>query len=158
MKKFETIIAQMNEEMETLREKYKEKTQFIFKSMFSEFFSEHPEVTAFGWHQYTPYFNDGDECVFRCNVEYGWATNAPDYQNVSYGEYDGENEDWVWVDDPDYGCQNEELIPEKTSKSLEKLRKVLGGIDEEVYKTMFGDHVTVIVTPNGIETEYYEHD
>lgn len=34
-----------------------------------------PTIIAFGWHQFTPYFNDGDECVFSA---YGaWFYTQP---------------------------------------------------------------------------------
>lgn len=32
---------------------------------FREFFETNPDIVALRWHQYTPYFNDGDACVFE---------------------------------------------------------------------------------------------
>lgn len=39
---------------------------------FAEFFQDAPEVTSVHWTQYTPYFNDGDECKFSIN---GFSAN-----------------------------------------------------------------------------------
>ena len=38
------------------------------------------------------------------------------------------------------------------------IRDMISNIDEDLMKVMFGDHVKVVVTANGIETEEYEHD
>src|ERR1700675_3210663 len=42
----------------------------LFTEMSAELFNDNPTLMAFGWQQYTPYFNDGEECVFRCNGDY----------------------------------------------------------------------------------------
>lgn len=41
---------------------------------------------------------------------------------------------------------------------FEAFYKTIDMIPNDVIKAAFGDHVRVIVTKNGIETEYYEHD
>jgi len=38
------------------------------------------------------------------------------------------------------------------------IKDMISGIDENLMKAMFDDHVKVVVTANGIETEEYEHD
>jgi len=42
----------------------------LFTEMSTELFNENPTLMGFGWTQYTPYFNDGDVCTFRCNSDY----------------------------------------------------------------------------------------
>lgn len=157
-KSIEEMIHNMNAEMANMREAYQAKMKVIFQDAFKEYFKECPEVTAFGWRQYTPYFNDGDECVFRCNVDYGFVTNAKDYQSgIQYGEYEGDQEN-VWIEDPDYGDFNEELIPEHVIEKTKILRRVLSKIDDDVYLQIFGDHCKVYATPAGFDVEEYEHD
>ena len=39
-----------------------------------------------------------------------------------------------------------------------EIRNMVNGIDEDLMKAMFDDHVKVIVTPKGIEVEEYSHD
>jgi hypothetical protein len=153
----EKLFDEMNAEMQALRETYQRRGQEIFKQAFKEFFDANPEVTAVGWKQYTPYFNDGDACVFRCNADYAFITNAADYGDISYGEYDGDDEN-VWIEDPDYGDYQEELIPKNVSKNAEALRRLLGKIDDDVFLDMFGDHVQVFATREGFDVQDYEHD
>ena len=38
-----------------------------FKGWFTEFFALYPMVTTIRWTQFTPYFNDGEPCVFSVN-------------------------------------------------------------------------------------------
>lgn len=43
-------------------------------------------------------------------------------------------------------------------KDFHEVANMISGIDEDLMKAMFGDHVKVIVTKSGIETEHYDHD
>lgn len=153
----EKLFDQMNNEMAELKANYQKRGQEIFKMAFKEFFEANPEVNVVGWRQYTPYFNDGEACEFRCYAEYAFVSNAKDYQNVEYGEYDGD-EEGVWVEDPDYGDTNPEMIPESVIKNAEVLRKLLSKIDDDVFLDMFDDHVKVYATREGFEVTEYEHD
>jgi hypothetical protein len=42
----------------------REKGQEIMKSAVEAFFAANPKINGVAWTQYTPYFNDGDECHF----------------------------------------------------------------------------------------------
>ena len=151
------MIDEMNNEIEALRETYKQKTQVLFKKAFIAFFDKNPEVTAVSWHQYTPYFNDGDACVFSTYAGYASVTNAKDYENIEWGTYQGEDEG-VWIDDPDYGNFNEELIPTTISADADALRKLLDSVPDDMYERMFGDHVIVTATREGFDVTEYHHD
>jgi hypothetical protein len=39
-----------------------------------------------------------------------------------------------------------------------EIKSMIGGLDEDLMKAMFGDHVKVIVSKDGIEVEEYDHD
>lgn len=153
----EKLFDQMNAEMQALRETYQKRGQEIFKLAFKEFFDANPEVHVVGWRQYTPYFNDGDTCEFNCYAEYAFVSNAKDYENIRWGEYNGDDEN-VWVEDADYGDTNEELIPKSVSANSAALRKLLAKIDEDVFLDMFGDHVQVFATREGFDVQDYDHD
>ena len=60
----EKLFDDMNKEMAELKKVYQTKTQEIFKLVFKQFFESNPEVNVVGWRQYTPYFNDGEACIF----------------------------------------------------------------------------------------------
>lgn len=116
----------------------------LLKPGFELFFNEHPDVKAVGWSQYTPYFNDGEECVFSLHGMYASAT---DEREESF--YD---EGWTEVyGDPEDGFTKESW------DALSKLEEALNDA-EDVLRDAFGDHVAVYVTRDGIDVEEYEHD
>jgi hypothetical protein len=43
-------------------------------------------------------------------------------------------------------------------KDFDELKSMINGIDENLMEAMFGDHVKVIVSAEGIEVEEYDHD
>lgn len=70
MSAFENItnkIAEQNAKLEEMRKAHMKELQGDFNQIIKLFFDECPKVQAVVWSQYTPYFNDGDECVFRVN-------------------------------------------------------------------------------------------
>lgn len=156
--KIESLFDDMNKEMEVLRASYQERGQKIFKEAFKEFFKNTPEATVVGWRQATPYFNDGEPCEFSCYAEYAFVSNATDYDSIQYGEYDGDDEETVWIEDPDYGDCNEELIPQHVHDNAESLRRLLSKVSEDIYLDMFGDHVIVRATREGFDVTTYDHD
>jgi len=151
------LIETMNAEMAETRKRFQERMQEVFKDAFKQFFADNPEVYCVTWRQYTPYFNDGEACTFRCCAEYAAFTNATDYTNVRYGEYEGEDER-VWVYDRDYGDHNSELMPQGISVNANQFCKLLSKIDEDVFLQTFGDHCIVYATRDGFETTEYAHD
>jgi hypothetical protein len=96
-----------------------------------------PEVTQFGWVQYTPYFNDGDACIFHA---YGaWVKTVSDSP-------DHEWEFEVGSDDPQ---QHRDF-----SDAVE------GGHFYIALLETFGDpaRITVDKDTGEIRMDYYEHD
>lgn len=118
---------------------------------FAEVFDRHPELTAIKWVQYTPYFNDGDECVFRvCEF---MVTNAPDPSDVDrYGEYDGPDSADVFV----VTSYDDKAKRYSDVWEIETFaHSVLGG---QVFLDTFNNHVIVTVTRDGIDVEDYDHE
>lgn len=52
---------------------------------FQKIFDAIPELGLITWNQYTPYFNDGDECVFRVNDIF--AVHKEVFDDEEYSEY-----------------------------------------------------------------------
>lgn len=100
-------------------------------------FDANPTLESFGWEQYTPYFNDGDECTFSAH------TDEPNVNGRDGYDFYGEE-------------------PEtKASKKLQGIvyRDFLKHFDDESLKELFGDHTRVTVKRDGeIETDGYDHD
>jgi hypothetical protein len=150
---FDKLIAEQRE----LQKKFQETAQALFKETTKEFFDKNPKVTAIVWTQYTPYFNDGDTCTFGVNE--ASFTNAPDPENVRWGEYNGDEEtaedgSEIFV----YDCYGQ--APEGVDKALcDKFSRLIQSSEmDSVMQAMFDDHVQVIATREGFDVEEYDHD
>lgn len=132
-----------------------------------------PTMKAFGWEQYTPYFNDGEPCTFRVRQPWFLTTADPDPDDVedfynfevsSYGNghpsLGKKNGDWVgtW---PDRKMINETYTgpdPERYDRVKVLSDAIEGGEFEDVLLEAFGDHAQVRVQASGITVDTYEHD
>lgn len=125
--KFESFKKQV----EDLRMKLQETGEQFLLEHFKETFNKHQNLKEVRWTQYTPYFNDGEECTFRSNHE--WA----DIEGVD-GELDYDSKEYKEI--------------------KENIREFLSQFDDELLRNLFGDHVEIIVTKEGISVEEYEHE
>lgn len=116
-------------------------------------FAQNPELKGFRWTQYTPYFNDGDSCEFNVH---DFEINHPgdEYNKDRENEEDEDSEyhDWVsWYDAP-------EGYTSTLRKAYDSVREFFRQFDESDLEEMFGDHVRVKVTPEGVDVDEYSHD
>src|SRR4051794_19743146 len=58
---------EIHQKMEAMKAELKTIGERLFKEGSQDIFDMFPELQSFSWTQYTPYFNDGDECIFRVN-------------------------------------------------------------------------------------------
>jgi len=146
------------------------------KEMVVEFFAEHPDLLSFSWTQYTPYWNDGDVCVFSAATDYPAVTfKAKDGKVLTFDEnfagyVDEEGEEIDVLPSKIHtveGVYDENTKFEETKDPYEKqvnslvkaVTNFLKPFDDDDLLTMFGDHQKVTVKRNGkIETEDYEHE
>jgi len=128
-KSIQDKLENLKERVSSLQEEIKSESQKLFNESMKEFFELFPSVKSISWNQYTPYFNDGDECRFSVN------------NDVKINDYD------------DYDKQDE--VPKN---AFELASDIVGAIEDNTMLAMFGDHVKVTVTPNGVSTEEYNHD
>lgn len=152
-------LKQMNAELEELKKAHLEKSKAMFTAVAKKVFDKHPILESFSWTQYTPYFNDGDECVFSANIDYlsindeEFGSGKMEEINTEYGEYDPATRS--------YPNKKETPNPDFNKNLLlagEDAKEFLSNIDDSVLRDMFGDHVEVKVTRDGTEVEEYEHD
>lgn len=158
MSDLQAAFNKLIEEQQELQTKFQKTAQALFKETVKEFFVKNSDVTAIVWTQYTPYFNDGEPCVFGVNDT--TFTNAPDPDNIQWGEYCGDEETaadgspiFAWsswtgsrpIDFDTDACNHFETM-------------ICSSEMQDVMKTMFGDHVKVIATPHGFDVQDYEHD
>lgn len=162
-------IAQINKQKEELVKQLREDFAPALKPLFEK---SNGVITSLGWVQYTPYFNDGDECTFSINsdIDYGIRVNGEHLEdseilgNSTYGlskylKKDGSYEEWIKKYPED--ALNPDTMEEDLNiyKTLLEFEDILESIDDEFFKDLFGDHVEVTVFVDGrVETEKYEHD
>ena len=150
--RFDTLIA----EQQVLRVKFQADAQAMFMETLKSFFELNPGINALRWTQYTPYFNDGDACVFGVGDVY--FTNAKDEQlnDVnSWGEYEGDDED-VWAESYMTYLSGKEGVDVTSCDFISDM--INSSEMKDIMEQMFGDHVCVTVTRNGIVIDDYEHD
>ncbi len=57
-------VKQIVEEYGISKAVFEKRMKGAFDEIFKVYFEKCPEVSAVGWNQYTPYFNDGESCEF----------------------------------------------------------------------------------------------
>jgi hypothetical protein len=127
-------VKQRVAEIEAKRSEMIKDLQQEFPDLLKGAFEKNPTVESVSWRQYTPYFNDGDECAFSAYLGYDdLSINGKNY----------------WDED-----ERETVKP-----IYQDFSTILLEIPEEFYKDLFGDHIEVKVNSDGtVETEEYEHD
>lgn len=126
-----TKLDELKKKHAELKGQIREESKAFFKESSVKIFEKYPQIKSFAWRQYTPHFNDGDECVF--SVHGDAEINGMDV----------------------YEREEESDVPEKAYVECENL---INSIDSDTMKEMFGDHCKVVVTPKEIEVEEYQHD
>lgn len=112
----------------------------LFMEAVNELFDEHKELMGIRWRQYTPYFNDGDTCVFRVGSLFIATKPVSELEKL---EEDGEDDDMG-----DYGDgflstyhfrENPALV-----EDIDSLENFMGHA-EDCLQEMFDDHVVVTI-------------
>jgi hypothetical protein len=132
--------------MEAAKAKVKEAGAAAVGALFKQFFAEYPSVTAIGWTQYTPHFNDGEPCEFSVHDFYATTKEGVDFEAVS-SLYDDEDE---------HGFADSYSIKDKGIKAA--VARLERSKDDDLFESAFGDHAMVIATPRGFHVSEYSHD
>jgi predicted nucleic acid-binding Zn-ribbon protein len=159
---------------------HKESSKLITKG-FKALFKKHPDLKSFSWNQYTPYFNDGDECVFGAYTDHV-SINGSDEAESTYEvrrfldtlhnpkkainklqkqieEQKKEKYSYDYLEEQIKAIENGSIEETRNKLAiLEDIDQILCTVNNDTYKEIFGDHVTVTVTKDGWTTESYEHD
>lgn len=67
LEKLESHAAEVAASVKALQDYAKREGGAIVGAAFKELLAKRDDVQEVSWTQYTPYFNDGDECVFGVN-------------------------------------------------------------------------------------------
>ncbi len=114
------------------------------------------DVIKFGWAQYTPYFNDGDACVFSTYGVFAVTKESTERAKVASGVFYDENDldRWDHVIRT-YAYGDDPKSPQHHIDFMDQLES--GHYDNDLEST-FGDPALVIITKEGITVEYYSHE
>lgn len=122
--------------------------QTALKEAFGELFATHPTLKQVKWQQYTPYFNDGDECRFGVHEFYSSIEGVVS----KYGEDADGGAGYV----SSWDLEGE--AKEKAAPVLSAVTELARLIPKDVMLAAFGDHVEVVATRDGFTVNDYQHD
>lgn len=134
-----TVEAEYKENIRAMAEAQKKSVETgrkMFGAKVREFFDTHTVAETASWSQYTPYFNDGDTCIFRVGAG-----------GVSVNGFD-----------PYEPMDVDAATKVNLETAINAFQKVLHSFSEATLEELFGDHVRVTVTPTGARSEQYDHD
>jgi hypothetical protein len=136
-----TIKAAKDEAAKHVKDAVREAVKAVFAS--------DDKVTAIRWRQYTPYFNDGDACVFGLH-----GVEASVGGDDGGGGEDGFFDDYSLKSGGKYGSPDLPHVGEALGELEGKL-----GEWEELLQTAFGDHAEVTIERAGaVIIDEYNHD
>lgn len=130
-------------------------------------------VEKFGWRQYTPYFNDGDPCIFHARSVWAVPSLVAVFENgyESDGEIDTDGVEYDkrwghrpydWAGEPGSRVRVPRPYEGPCEATYDRLialnNAVEGGAFDNVLLEHFGDHANITITRSGIEVEEYSHD
>lgn len=160
-------FLEIKEEMKRLRDEARKKVKDFFIKGMNKIFEIYPEVKTVSWTQYTPYFNDGEECVFRAHADDFYVNGYDDWGSEIWRASEGEiGEKVLLKEEMEYDWVREGTSSKKVYKTPESrsvkiysaIEGFLSQLDDDDYKTMFGDHAKIIVRKDEITVEEYDHD
>lgn len=155
-------IVESKAEIKRIKTELNKKLKDYFHGMAKELFQAYPELKSFGWTQYTPFFNDGEPCVFSSNHDYP-TINGNDENSGNNEQEEGvidivsdseetrcdSSTDWKYVPNETYNPYYGEIVT--------TLKEFLNLFDDDDMKGLFDNHVTVTITEEGSFTEEYDH-
>lgn len=135
-----TELTKLKKTLAKKAEQFKQAQTESFREMSSVIFDAFPEVKSFGFRGYTPGFNDGDECLFTCDLSYP-IVNGFDYNRQE------------WVDE-------KERTEKETSAARDlagEVGRVLSEIPKDLIAGVFGSSgFTATITKDKITVEDYD--
>lgn len=142
----------MIQQVKSLRLRYQKMlnsfTEVDLRAWFAEFFALYPFITKVEWEQYTPHFNDGSPCVFEVYEPSLTLTDA------FLQEHDLPHEDGVmcsWQFNKKHAVHAPAL-----AEAIDQLGELFQ--EEDLLKTVLGDHSEISVDKNYLTREECVHE
>lgn len=186
---FDDLLSDYNAleaELQKRREELSSSLRPKFHAAFLPVFDRNPGLETISFTAYTPYFNDGDECVFGVNepemAAFGmdlesWtakkASEAAQFNRTgevpqsvveaftgwAKGRYDSP-EAYLRANAGDFLKLDDETLIAigAIGDEFTAVQGIIDAVPNDVMKGMFGDHVKIVITREGAEAEEYDHD
>lgn len=142
-------IVDMNNKIKEIKQCQVDLFNESFKEVIKEVFSSVPGLNKIGWTQYTPYFNDGEECVF--------GVSDPSFDIKELNDEPEKEEDnsnvWKWAS----SYRIKDKRPKEQYETIKAFEDLINN-NEDALRSVYGDHAKIIITPENIEVTEYEHD
>lgn len=176
-------IAKAKRQAEKARNYVASAGEGLFREAVRDVFKKFKNLDRFSWPQYTPHWNDGDECVFGVyfdslavndevegdDPESLWTlehahellSNRKKAEERILRELKEETERWK-VDSLNRDLETLKTRDPKEVAEKYKLKKaiteLLQDIDDSAYERMFGEGLVTISRNGGANVSGYEHD
>jgi hypothetical protein len=178
-------LNEVQAQIDALTKEAREKSSELFTNGAKTLFEQYPMVESVHWTQYTPYFNDGEECTFSAycpNRDSEWGDLL-----FNGSEYEGDELDEAWRAksketrsvakpnpnyDPNadwrapYNVRSKEIYVDEPNPDYDPAYteaekafiEFFKHFPEDMFKSLFGDHAQCTLTIKGVEVEHAEHD
>jgi hypothetical protein len=182
IKTMDKIKSDSEKQIEKIKSKALTAQKKNFENALKMLFENFPKLESFSWLQYTPHWNDGDECNFSASTDYIEINGEEEVSIYSISEKlkriknkkklgpqlekdlteakNAKKDQWR-IDQLEREIKELEEDPAEVEAQLEMTEAVigvLGSLNDDMFLEMFGDHAKVTVTADGAEVEEYEHD
>lgn len=144
LNQLQNVIQEYNDRLTHLKTEVVAQFEDSLKHIFKLIFKEYQDIERIIWVQYTPYFNDGDPCVFKYRSLDAYPFGFSETPEAQEEGLDGTK----WYGD---------YFPTDKYPLLKQMDDVFRE-SEDLLLFMFGDHVEVTVTRDGLTVDWYEHD
>lgn len=139
MSSLDELVDTIDEQRKVAKKLARDRLIPAIKESLAPYFEKHKDISVIAWVQYTPYFNDGNACVFGFNGLVCFT--AEDVAEDGIDSYEDGS---------------------RTSKDarsdLFQISNSIGEL-EDLLLMAFGDHQKITVTRDGqIKTVTYDHD
>ena len=143
-------FQKLNDEIEVKRQKATGLFKVALKEALNNVLKD--GISKIKWKQYTPYFNDGEACIFSVHEPVFYIDNGiiPNYFSLEEDEEDG---GWYYL-----SFRNAEKNNDKVLQSIEKLNSFFTELDNFYFLNSFDDHVEIIYDGQEFEINDYSHD